>query len=165
MSKIIGEAEKQYWPQISNRRPVPAPQFMLYHSDMICFSACNVAEAIGAKGIVGHTSSGYTAFKTQQFSTQITHFYFQRPTYKTGLFQPVVGRTVLFLQPFHHDRRDDTGLYRYPQGKRVCQSRRHHYQHRFYAHGPPFADQYVEGDRSGIAVGLVERLVLVANLF
>ncbi len=99
MTKIIGEAEKQYWPQINNRRPIPAPQFMLYHSDVICFSACNVAEEIGAKGIVGHTSSGYTAFKISSFRPKSQIFIFSDQHVKLGAFNLLWG-----VQCFYYNR-------------------------------------------------------------
>jgi len=34
---------------------------------VICFNACRVAEEISAKGIIGVTVSGYTAFKVSSF--------------------------------------------------------------------------------------------------
>lgn len=99
MAKIIAEAEKQYWPQISTRRPTPAPQFMLYHSDTIIFSACNVAEAIGAKGIVGHTVSGYTAFKLSSFRPKSNIFIFSDQLVKLGAFNLLWG-----VQCFYYNR-------------------------------------------------------------
>lgn len=67
MSRIIEQAEKQYWPHITSHRPYPAPNFKLFHSDVICFNACRVAEEVSAKGIIGVTVSGYTAFKVSSF--------------------------------------------------------------------------------------------------
>lgn len=99
MSKIIGEAEKQYWPQINNRRPIPSKNFMLYHSDVICFSACNVAEEIGAKGIVGHTASGYTAFKISSFRPKSQIFIFSDNHTKLGAFNLLWG-----VQCFYYNR-------------------------------------------------------------
>ncbi|MBP6809979.1 MAG: pyruvate kinase [Saprospiraceae bacterium] len=99
MTKIIGEAEKQYWPQINTRRPIPSKNFMLYHSDVICFSACNVAEAIGAKGIVGHTTSGYTAFKISSFRPKSQIFIFSDKHIKLGAFNLLWG-----VQCFYYNR-------------------------------------------------------------
>lgn len=67
MSRIIEETEKHYWPQINQKRPHSAENARTFHSDAICFNACKVAEEIGAKGIVGMTTSGYTAFKVSSF--------------------------------------------------------------------------------------------------
>ena len=36
-------------------------------SDVVCFNAAKTAEEIGAKAILGMTSSGYTAFKVSSF--------------------------------------------------------------------------------------------------
>lgn len=76
MSRIIEQAEKQYWPHIKNYRPHPSPNFKLFHSDVVCFNACRVAEEIGAKGIVGVTVSGYTAFKVSSFRPQAPIYIF-----------------------------------------------------------------------------------------
>ncbi len=67
MSKIIAEAEKYYWPQIDSKRPKAIDKARTFHSDVICFGAAQVAERVGAKGIVGMTTSGYTAYKVSSF--------------------------------------------------------------------------------------------------
>lgn len=76
MSRIIEQAEKQYWPHITSHRPTPSPNFKLFHSDVVCFNACRVAEEIGAKGIIGMTVSGYTAFKVSSFRPQAPIYIF-----------------------------------------------------------------------------------------
>lgn len=76
MTRIIEQAEKEYWPQIISRRPLPSKNFKLFHSDVICFNACRVAEEIGAKGIIGMTTSGYTAFKVSSFRPKAQIFIF-----------------------------------------------------------------------------------------
>jgi pyruvate kinase len=76
MTRIIEQAEKQYWPLIETRRPYPSEKFKLFHSDVICFNACRVAEEIEAKGIVGHTTSGYTAFKVSSFRPKSSIYIF-----------------------------------------------------------------------------------------
>ncbi len=80
MSRIIEQAEKQYWPHITQHRPYPSPNFKLFHSDVICFNACRVAEEIGAKGIIGMTVSGYTAFKVSSFRPQAPIYIFSHHT-------------------------------------------------------------------------------------
>jgi pyruvate kinase len=67
MTRIIAEVEKHYWPQINTKRPTTIEKARTFHSDVICFNACRVAEEVGAKGIVGMTTSGYTAFKVSSF--------------------------------------------------------------------------------------------------
>jgi pyruvate kinase len=76
MTKIIVEAEKSYWPQIEVRRPEPVRKARTFHSDVIVFNACRVAEEIGAKAIVGTTTSGYTAYKVSSFRPKARIFVF-----------------------------------------------------------------------------------------
>ena len=65
MNKIIDEAEKQY--EIRARRPVPSAKSRTFLSDVVCFNAAKTAEELGARAIIGMTSSGYTAFKLSSF--------------------------------------------------------------------------------------------------
>lgn len=65
MNKIIDEAEKHY--SIEHNRPKPPRKSRTFLSDVICFNAARTAEEIGAKAIIGMTSSGYTAFKVSSF--------------------------------------------------------------------------------------------------
>jgi pyruvate kinase len=76
MTKIIVEAEKSYWPQIEVRRPEPVRKARTFHSDVIVFNACRVAEEIGAKAIIGTTTSGYTAYKVSSFRPKARIFVF-----------------------------------------------------------------------------------------
>ncbi len=99
MSKIIEQAESQYWPQIEGRRPVPSEKFRLFHSDVICFNACRVAEEIKAKGIVCFTSSGYTAFKMSSFRPNSRIFVFSDAPEKLAAMNLLWG-----VQCFLYDR-------------------------------------------------------------
>lgn len=65
MVKIIQEAEKFF--SFADRRPVPSARSRTFLSDAVCFNAAKTAEDIGAKAIVGMTSSGYTAFKVSSY--------------------------------------------------------------------------------------------------
>jgi pyruvate kinase len=76
MTRIIEEAEKHYWPQIEPKRPRPVEKASTFLSDVVCFNACRVAEEINAKGIVGMTTSGYTAFKVSSFRPKAKIFIF-----------------------------------------------------------------------------------------
>ncbi|MCB0612952.1 MAG: pyruvate kinase, partial [Phaeodactylibacter sp.] len=49
------------------RRPIANPKSRTFQSDIICFNAGKTAMDIGAKAIVGMTSSGYTAFKVSSY--------------------------------------------------------------------------------------------------
>ncbi len=76
MTKIIAEAEKVYWPQIEGKRPHAVVKSSMFYSDVICFNACRTAEDIGAKGIIGITRSGYSAFKLSSFRPRASIFMF-----------------------------------------------------------------------------------------
>ncbi|MFN4079847.1 MAG: pyruvate kinase [Saprospiraceae bacterium] len=76
MAEIIQEAETRYWPQIESKRPTAVMRSRLFLSDVVCFNACRVAEEIDAKGIVGMTSSGYTAFKVSSFRPKANIYIF-----------------------------------------------------------------------------------------
>ncbi|MBR9919750.1 MAG: pyruvate kinase [Bacteroidetes bacterium] len=65
MNKIIDEAESSY--DIADKRPVPSKKSRTFLSDVVCFNAARTAIDIGAKAILGMTSSGYTAFKISSF--------------------------------------------------------------------------------------------------
>ena len=65
MNKIIEEAEKIY--SFADKRPTPSSNSRTFLSDAICFNAGKTAEDVGAKAIIGMTSSGYTAFKVSSF--------------------------------------------------------------------------------------------------
>ena len=67
MNQIIEEAEKHYYPDIKTKRPKPAKKSRTFFSDVVCFKAAEVAESIGAKALIGMTSSGYTAFKLSSY--------------------------------------------------------------------------------------------------
>lgn len=85
MSRIISEAERHYWPQIVSKRPSAVDKHGTFLSDVICFNACQVAETIHAKGIVGMTVSGYTAFKVSSY----------RPNAKIFIFSDHVGQLAM----------------------------------------------------------------------
>ena len=66
MCNIIEEAEKSYL--CSDRiRPTTSRKSKTFLSDIICFNAGLTAEEVGAKGILGITESGYTAFKVSSY--------------------------------------------------------------------------------------------------
>ena len=99
MSRIIEEAERHYWPQIRAKRPRAVEKSSTFFSDVVCFNSCRVAEEINAKGIVGHTSTGYTAFKVSSF----------RPNAKIFIFSDQIHalRTLNLLwgvQPFYYNK-------------------------------------------------------------
>ncbi|MBN8684862.1 MAG: pyruvate kinase [Chitinophagales bacterium] len=106
MSKIIAEAERNYWPQIDARRPRAVDRSSTFQSDVVCFNACRVAEEIGAKGIIGMTTSGYTAFKVSSFRPNAQIFIFSDSMHSLNTLSLLWG-----VQCFYYDRfttTDDT---------------------------------------------------------
>ena len=99
MTKIIQEAEKHYWPQIENKRPTAIEKSKTFQSDVICFNACRVAEELGAKGIVGMTTSGYTAFKASSFRPKAHIYIFSDQPNMLNTLNLVWG-----VSCFHYDR-------------------------------------------------------------
>lgn len=69
MSNIIKEVEsgKLYWDTIKSKRPDPSHKSHTFVSDVVCFNAAKTAEELGAKAIIGMTTSGYTAFKVSSY--------------------------------------------------------------------------------------------------
>jgi pyruvate kinase len=65
MTKIILEAEKHYTPTIQHARP--SPKSRTFWSDMVCYHAARMAQDVDARAIVGHTASGFTAFKISSY--------------------------------------------------------------------------------------------------
>lgn len=74
MGKIIGEAEKSQ--SFDNRHPYPAPASRTFLSDVVCFNAAKTSDDIGAKAILGMTSSGYTAFKVSSYRPKANVYIF-----------------------------------------------------------------------------------------
>lgn len=99
MTRIIAEAEKHYWPQIEVKRPRAVEKSRIFHSDVVCFNACRVAEEIGAKGIVGMTTSGYTAFKVSSFRPKSHIFMFSDQMHMLNTMNLLWG-----VQCFYYDR-------------------------------------------------------------
>ncbi|MGK0450766.1 MAG: pyruvate kinase [Neolewinella sp.] len=65
MNAIIAEAEKVY--EIGMKRPKSNDKSGTFVSDVVCSAAAWTAQNVGARGIVGMTRSGYTAFKLSSF--------------------------------------------------------------------------------------------------
>ena len=99
MGKSIAEAEKHYWPQIESKRPRAVEKSKLFHSDVVCFNACRVAEEINAKGIIGMTTSGYTAFKVSSFRPNARIFIFSDHLNMLNTMNLIWG-----VQCFYYDR-------------------------------------------------------------
>ena len=75
MTKILFETEK-YFELGESKRPIPSRKSATFYSDVVCFNAAKTANDVGAKGIVGLTTSGYTAFKVSSFRPKCSTFIF-----------------------------------------------------------------------------------------
>ncbi len=99
MTKIIEESEKHYWPQIEGKRPFSAAKAGTFLSDVICFNACRVAEETKAKGIIGMTTSGYTAYKVSSFRPNSKIYIF------SGLLHNLNAMNLLWgVECFYYDK-------------------------------------------------------------
>lgn len=100
MTRIISEAERHYWPQIEAKRPQPASKSRTFHSDVICFNACRVAEELGAKAIVGMTTSGYTAFKVSSYRPNAAIYIFSDQVHNLATMNLLWGVECFYYDKF-----------------------------------------------------------------
>ena len=99
MTRIIEQAECHYWPQIEGKRPHAVVKSSMFYNDVICFNACRTAEEIGAKGIIGITRSGYSAFKISSFRPKANIFIFSDQLDMLNIMNLFWG-----VQCFYYDR-------------------------------------------------------------
>jgi pyruvate kinase len=97
MNKIIDEAEKHY--SIEHKRPIPPKKSRTFLSDVVCFNAARTAEEIGAKAIIGMTSSGYTAFKVSSFRPNAKVYIFSDQMHMLSTLNLCWG-----VRSFYYDR-------------------------------------------------------------
>ncbi len=97
MSRIIEETELHF--QFDAHRPKPAERSRTFLSDAICFNAAKTAEEIGAKAIVGMTSSGYTAFKVSSYRPKAFIYIFSDQMHMLATLNLVWG-----VRCFYYDR-------------------------------------------------------------
>ena len=97
MNKIIEEAERHF--RLSDKRPKASSKSATYLSDVVCISAGKTAEDIGAKGIVGLTSSGYTAFKISSYRPNAEIYVFSDRDHTLATINLAWG-----VIPFYYDR-------------------------------------------------------------
>jgi pyruvate kinase len=98
MNKIIEEVEKDYH-NYMDFRPEPAQKSRTFLSDVVCFNAARTANAIGAKAIIGMTSSGYTAFKVSSFRPSAPIFIFSDRMHMLATLNLVWG-----VQCYYYDK-------------------------------------------------------------
>jgi pyruvate kinase len=74
MRKICDEVEKEA--VIYTRDLIPQKHSPSFLSDALCYNACQLAEDLEAKAMIGMTRSGYTAFKLSSFRPHADIFIF-----------------------------------------------------------------------------------------
>ncbi len=89
MNKIIIEAEKSY--ELKDKRPLPSKKSRTFLSDVICFNAAKTAEEVGAKAILGMTSSGYTGFKVSSYRPNCKIYIFSEKEQMLGTMNLLWG--------------------------------------------------------------------------
>ncbi len=97
MRRIIEEAEKVQ--DFEGRRPVAVPKSRTFLSDVVCFNAAKTADEVGAKAIVGMTSSGYTAFKVSSYRPHIPIYIFSDQMHMLATLNLVWG-----VRCYYYDR-------------------------------------------------------------
>lgn len=98
MNKIIDEAEK-HLAFTDKRRPKPSHNSRTFLSDALCFNAARTGEVVGAKAIIGMTSSGYTAFKVSSFRPKMDIYIFSDRMHMLATLNLVWG-----VRCFYYDR-------------------------------------------------------------
>ncbi len=97
MTKIIHEAEMNHG--LMKRKAKASHKSKTYYSDVICINAGKTAEDIKAKGIVGITVSGYTAFKISSYRPDCPIFIFSREKTTLCILSLVWG-----VHPHYYDK-------------------------------------------------------------
>ncbi len=97
MTKIIVEAESNL--NLFKRRAKVSHKSETYLSDVICINAGKTAEDIKAKGIVGITVSGYTAFKVSSYRPGCPIFIFSEAGTTLSMLNLVWG-----VRPYFYDK-------------------------------------------------------------
>jgi pyruvate kinase len=98
MKRIIREAEFHY--ALGKGRPEPDPTSSTFLSDVVCFNSGKTAEDIRAKGIVGLTSSGYTAFKISSFRPNCNIYVFSDKEHTLTTLNLVWGVRCFYYDKF-----------------------------------------------------------------
>ncbi len=100
MRKVIAEAENHYEEHIASKRPVPSAKSRTFMSDVVCFNACRTADDLGAKAIVGMTTSGYTAFKVSSYRPASQIFIFSDQVNMLNTLNLVWGVRTFYYDKF-----------------------------------------------------------------
>jgi pyruvate kinase len=96
MSKIIMEVEKQE--EVYHRNLIPQKHSPSFLSDALIYNACEMAEDVQAKAIIGMTQSGYTGFMVSSYRPKSSVYVFTKT-------QTLVNQLSLSwgVQAFYYD--------------------------------------------------------------
>ena len=97
MNKIIHEAELHYHSHYD--RPHANPKSETYLSDVICINSARIADEVKAHGIVGLTTSGYTAFHISRYRPPCSIYIFSDRDHLLKTLSLVWG-----VRCFHYDK-------------------------------------------------------------
>lgn len=97
MNRIVSQAEKNY--ELLFKRPKPDPASESFLSDTLCITAAKIADDVNAKGIVGLTVTGYTAFKMSSYRPKANIYIFSSHAEMLPTLNLVWG-----VRCFHYDK-------------------------------------------------------------
>ena len=78
MCKIISEIEKTEYDYDRDDILAPQPHSPSFISDALCYSACKLAQDVGADALIGMTQSGYTAFMLSSYRPKSLLYIFSK---------------------------------------------------------------------------------------
>ncbi|HKK89576.1 MAG TPA: pyruvate kinase [Saprospiraceae bacterium] len=98
MNSIINEAEKHM--DVEDQTPDPDAKSPTFLSDAVCYNAAKIAREVGAKAIVGMTTSGYTAFKVSSNRPPCKIFIFSDRKHNLATLSLVWGVRCMIYEKF-----------------------------------------------------------------
>ncbi|MGQ9864387.1 MAG: pyruvate kinase [Bacteroidia bacterium] len=101
MQEIVAQAEKD--PHVYSRPYDVNPDSPTYLSDAIGWTACQLAEQVGARALIGMTYSGYTAFQLARWRPQADIYIFTRNTRILPVLNLIWG-----VRAFYYNRHQGT---------------------------------------------------------
>lgn len=78
MRKIILEVERTDYPYNLEEVLQPQAHSPSFHSDAICYNACNLAKDVNADALIGMTQSGYTGFMLSSYRPKAPLYVFTK---------------------------------------------------------------------------------------
>ena len=98
MQSIIRNVENEFYNY--TRLNIPDKDKETFLSDSICYSSCVLAEQVGAKGLIGMTRSGYTAFELSSHRPKADIFIFTNNRFLLNMLSLVWGVRGLYYNKF-----------------------------------------------------------------